>query len=285
MMRLAMPVKAMVQRFAFLMLVALGTGLLIVGRADIALTERIRTTVADALTPVLSAFAEPLAAGRALAERAHELFRLHEENARLREENARLLKWQEMARRLEQDNARLRQLLHVTIDPLTSFVTARVVGDTGGSYVRTMLVNAGLRDGVQKGQVAMGEAGVVGRVAEVGQRSARVLLLTDLNSRVPVMLEGSRLRGILSGDNSERPRVEFLPGNSQVSPGDRVLTSGHGGVFPPGLPVGFVASITDGIVRVQPFADYYRLDMVSVVRYDLPRPVAEGEAPALPGRR
>lgn len=285
MLRLALPIKAMAHRFAFLLLVALGAGLLVLGKADVALTERIRTSVADVATPILAVMAEPVDAVRALVENVRELTQLREENVRLRDENARLLKWQEMARRYDQDNSRLRRLLQVTAEPVSFFVTARVVGDSGSSYVRTMLLNAGLKDGIQKGQVAVTENGVVGRVAEVGQRSARILLLNDLNSRVPVMIEGTRHRAILSGDNSEMPRLEFLPGNAQVSPGDRILTSGHGGLFPPSLAIGVVASVTDGVVRVQPFVDFNRLELVSVVRFDLPKPAVETENPIKPGGR
>jgi len=275
----------MLQRFAFLLLVAAAVALLVLGKADPGFGERTRTGIVDIAAPVLEFLSEPVDAFGAVVTTFNNLMHLREENARLREENARLLKWQEVARRLEQDNARFRQLMSVAPEPALSFVTARVVGDVGGSYVRTLLVNAGQRDGVLKGQVAVTDAGVVGRVVEVGQRSARILQLSDLNSRVPIMIESSRHKGILSGDNAEQPRIEFLPGNAQVSPGDRVLTSGHGGVFPPGLPVGVVASVTDGIVRVQPLAEAHRIEFVSIVRYDFPKPVAEGEAPQRPGGR
>src|SRR3546814_7867198 len=108
---------------------------------------------------------------------------VHEENFRLRTENARLLQWQDVSRRLEQDNAALRRLLSAGPDLSQTFVTGRVIADGGGSFVRTVLVNVGGRDGVRKGQAAIGEGGYVGRVAEVGQRAARVLLLTDRKSK------------------------------------------------------------------------------------------------------
>jgi rod shape-determining protein MreC len=96
------------------------------------------------------------------------------------------------------------------------------------------------------------------------------LLLTDINSHIPVVVEGSRAKAILSGDNSDRGRLSYLAPNSSAAPGNRVVTSGHGGAFPPGLPVGVIAAIQDGIVRVEPFVHRYQLDYVTVVDYGLP---------------
>ena len=109
--------------------------------------------------------------------------------------------------------------------------------------------------------------GLAGRAAAVGLRSARVLLITDINSRVPVVVEASRHRAILTGDNSGLPRLAFLPANAAVRSGDMVVTSGHGGVFPPGLPVGRISRSDDGVVRVQPFVKFERLEFVRVVDF------------------
>jgi rod shape-determining protein MreC len=103
----------------------------------------------------------------------------------------------------------------------------------------------------------------------VGLRSARFLLLTDINSHLPVMLEGSRAKAILTGDNSDRPRLNYLSPSSNASPGDRVVTSGHGGVFPPGMPIGVISSVQDGIARVEPFVHRHQLEYVTVVDYGL----------------
>ena len=123
---------------------------------------------------------------------------------------------------------------------------------------------------MRKGQAVISADGLVGRIAEAGQRSSRVLLLTDLNSRIPVLLESSRYRAVLAGNNTDRPGIEFLPVDAQVSPGDRVVTSGHGGLFPPGQPIGVVSSVNDAVARVQPFIEWSRLEYVSVLRYDMP---------------
>jgi rod shape-determining protein MreC len=134
-------------------------------------------------------------------------------------------------------------------------------------FVHSVLVNAGSQDGVARGQAVVTGVGLAGRIATAGTRSARALLITDLNSRIPVTVESSRERAILAGDNSPQPRLAFLPQNAAVAVGDRIVTSGHGGVFPPGVPVGIVSSIADGVVRVAPYVALDRLEHVRIVNY------------------
>jgi len=270
--RLAQPMKAAIQRFAFLLLAASAAALLVLGKADVALIERLRAAANDGALPILEVLRQPVAAVHSVIVEANELLNLRSENARLRQENARLLEWQDVARRYERDNASFRRLLKMTDGPVATFISAHVVGDSASAFVRTMLIDAGSRDGVEKGQAVVNDLGLVGRVIEVGQRSARVLLLTDLNSRIPITVESSHYRGIIAGDNTDRPRIEYLPPTAQVQVGDRIITSGDGGFLPPGLAIGQITSIDGGVIRAQPFVNWNRLDVVSLVRYSFPPP-------------
>ncbi|MBI4182853.1 MAG: rod shape-determining protein MreC [Proteobacteria bacterium] len=267
--RLSGPLRVAVQRLSLAFLVALAFGLMLLGKAETVLVERLRAGVGDTVAPVLEALSRPAAAVGEAVERVNGWLALAAENDRLREENARLLNWQTVARRIEAENRVLREQLAIVPDPGPAFVTARVVADSGGAFARSLLVAAGSTDGAIKGNAALTRAGLVGRVVEVGARSARVLLLTDLNSRIPVVLERTRARAILAGDNSRRPRLEFLPEGVEVLVGERVVTSGHAGVFPPGLPVGRVASVTDGGIRVEPFVAIDKLEFVQLLDYGL----------------
>jgi rod shape-determining protein MreC len=219
--------------------------------------------------PVLDALSRPAVTVSHVIAEARELARLREENNILRAENERLLKWQNAARTLLAENRELRGLLGFTPDPNASSFTARVIGDSGGAFVRSVLVNAGSRDGVVKGNAALSGNGLLGRVAEVGQRSARILLINDLNSRIPVVVERSRERAILAGDNSVTPRLMYLPSLTKIQVGDRIVTSGHGGVFPVGLPVGVVTSIKEEGVRVMPYADATNIEYVRLMDFGL----------------
>jgi rod shape-determining protein MreC len=266
--RLTVPLKALVDRFAFGTLIVASIALLVIGKADVRLLEVVNTRIVDALTPVLDFVVQPINASRRLAQTVGELVALRAENVRLHEQNARLLEWQSVARQLALENAALRQVLHaVAEDQHPTAVTARVVADSGGPFVQTVIVNAGADQGVVSGMAAVNERGLVGRVIEVGRRSARILLLTDFNSRVPVMVEPSRDQAILAGDNSSTPGLVFLPINPRLSVGDRVVTSGRGGVLPPGLAVGVVSAIGDGRVAVAPLVDWDRLSHLRLLEY------------------
>jgi rod shape-determining protein MreC len=267
---LALPLKTVVQRFAFVLLAGAALTIMILSRAEPRLVENMRGTVNDAAAPILEFFSHPTASFASLVEDADAILAVHETNGRLEQENAALLKWQAAAEQMARENAELRRLLHVVPDPEASFVTARVISDSGGPFVRTVLLNAGESDRVRKGQAVMASEGLIGRVVSAGRHSARVLLLTDLNSRVPVVVESSRERAVLAGDNTAHPRLEFLAVDARVAVGDRIVTSGQGGLFPPGLDVGVVSVVGEERALVQPYVDWDRLEMVSVLDYTLP---------------
>jgi rod shape-determining protein MreC len=139
------------------------------------------------------------------------------------------------------------------------------------------MVNAGTDQGLARGQAAMASEGLIGRLTEVGARAARVLLITDLNSRIPVTIERSHTSAVLAGDNSERPHLLYATNADAVKIGDRIVTSGEGGIFPPGLAVGVVAAIGDGPPKVEPYVELSELGYVVIVDYGLsaalPKPV------------
>jgi rod shape-determining protein MreC len=286
--RFALPLKGLSDRFVFGALIALSIGLLVLGKADIEALSAVETRIGDGFAPILLLIAEPIGASRRLAGKAGELIALHQENARLQEQNRRLLEWQAVARQLALENAGLRRVLNLEADPEPPTATAgRVIADTGGPFVHTVIVDAGAMRGVSKGMAAVNERGLVGRIIEVGARSARVLLVTDFNSRIPVMVEPSRDHAILAGDNTHEPGLIFLPLNPSLAVGDRVVTSGRGGVLPPGLPIGVVSAIGEDRIAVTPFIDWDRLEYVRLLQYaGVPAPEAlaepRDEAPAPP---
>jgi rod shape-determining protein MreC len=275
--RLPPPRRAFFQRVTFSSLVALSAMMVVLEKADQIAFESLRISVSDAVAPTLDALSRPLAVCGDLLDRALRLAAVYRENARLSQENERLLKWQQAALSLAAENVQLRGLLKLGPEPAVSYVTARVIADSGGAYVRSLMVNAGSETGVTRGQAAVTGEGLVGRVAEVGRRAARVLLVTDLNSRVPVIVDGSRQRAVMAGDNSERPRLQYAEAGVPIRIGDRIITSGQGGVFAPGLPVGVVATVEDGPPRIELYVDLSRVEYLRIVDYGLteglPKPI------------
>ena len=267
--RITMPIRALAQRFAFLILLGAAGGILMVGKADPKIFERTRIVVTDAAAPILDAVSRPVATVASIVEEASYLIHLRDKNLVLRQENARLLQWRSAAQVLSSENKHLRDLLRFVPDDPATYISARVIADSGGAFVRSILVNTGSRDGVRKGFPVIVGTGLIGRVAEVGRRASRVLLINDLNSRIPVIVGLERHHAILSGDNSELTRVDYLTANTSMSVGDRVLTSGRGGVFPPGLPIGAVTSVGGDGVRVREYVSINSLEYVRIMDFGL----------------
>ena len=279
--RLATPLKAWAQRFAVFLLIGATFFLMLLGKVDTVVVERARIAVLDAVAPILNVASRPVASINQAFDEAQQLASLRAQNLALQEEVRRLAGWYQEAHRLSDENRSLRGLLNLVPDPQYRTIGARVVGDQGGTYVRSVLVAAGSRDGIRKNQAALTGAGLAGRVVEVGWRAGRILLITDINSRIPVMVGQARDRAVLAGNNSEHPELLYLAPGTSISPGDRVVTSGHGGIFPAGLPVGIVVAVSDQGVRVRPFADWTHMEFLQLVDYELPhllQPLTNGAA-------
>lgn len=267
--RIAAPVRTFAQRFAYIGLIVAASALMLVGKMEPAAFERARAQVTDAVAPILFALSQPVDAVKDVIGEGKTLLALRAENTRLLAERDRLMQWQAVARKLEAENKALRELLNFKSADDAKTISANVIGDAGGAFARTLILNAGARTGVRKGQAAITGAGLVGRVQEVGLRSSRLLLLADLNSRIPVVIESSRVRGVVAGTNGDTLRLLHLPPDVVVEPGDRIVTSGHGGALPVGLPVGVVAAVGESGIEVKPFVDSSRLEIVRVLDYGL----------------
>ncbi len=216
--------------------------------------ERLRIGIVDMLTPVLTQAGAPVVAVVQTVSDLSGLTNLKAENARLVAENARLRDWYQTAQLLKAENAALRNLMKAQPDPQYKYVTARVLADTATQQVRSVLVNVGAEQGVKVDQPVLTGEGVLGRVIQVGQHASRVLLLTDINSRLPVTIESTGHRAIAAGQGRNTLRIEFLPEDIKIEKGARVVTSGDGGIFVAGLPVGEVTDVDGGTIMIRPFA-------------------------------
>ncbi|MDC0738989.1 rod shape-determining protein MreC [Cognatishimia sp. SS12] len=247
-------------------LIAFLLAIFLLWRIDSPRVERFRAMITDQFVPSFEWVMTPVTGTINLMRDFQSYQRVVEQNKELRRELQQMKAWKEAALQLEQENARLLDLNNVRLDPRLTFVTGVVLADSGSPFRQSVLLNIGARDGIVDGWAAMDGIGLVGRISGVGETTARVILLTDSSSRIPAMIQPSGQTALIVGDNSLAPHVDFLENPDQVRPGDRVVSSGDGGVFPPGLLIGQVASDPNGRLRVRLAADYERLEFLRVLR-------------------
>lgn len=215
-----------------------------------ALFTDMRASAGDMLAPVVQSVSVPVQTVADYAGNVSAGQDLKSENARLRAENERLREWYQTAVHLQAQNESLRSLLNLELGADKRYITARTLADPGSAYVKSLLIAAGRDDGVRPDQAVIAGEGVIGRVIEAGDQTARVLLINDLNSRVPVLIADQNRRAILAGSNDATASLKHLPRDISIEKGARIITSGHGGIFPPGLPVGRVTDTQDGTATV-----------------------------------
>lgn len=262
---IAIPFKGWLHRFSAMLLMAISLGLIIVGKLHYPATEGLRLRLADSFVPVINAMVKPVETVVTLGKAINEVLYIRQENIYLRREVEHLQQALQTAKQVKVENTQLRQLLNFVDIHNTSHLSARIIADASGPFLRSVMINIGALQGVEKGQVVVNEKGFIGRIIEVGNRSSRVLLMTDINSRVPIITEFSRERGILAGENSEYPEILYLPRESKAADGELVITSGDGKMIPSGLPVGRLYKSPDGHISVKPLAEWYHLEYVSII--------------------
>lgn len=266
------------RRVLVALLVLLLLGLFVLWRIDSPRVERFRSALIDRVMPDFSWALVPVTKFVGMVNSFESYSRLYEQNQQLRDELQQMKAWKEAALQLEQKNARLLDLNHVRLDPKLTHVTGMVLADLSSPFRQSVLLNVGSRDGIRDGWATMDGIGLVGRISGVGASTSRVVLLTDSNSRIPVEVQPSGQKGILTGDNSPLPPLDFLENRDEVRPGDRVVTSGDGEMFPAGLLVGQVVLGADKRLRVSLAADYQRLQFLRVLRSHALTPVTDDGA-------
>ncbi len=251
-------------------LIVLLLGLFLLWRIDSPRVERVRIELIDRVVPNFSWATSPLTGTINILRSARSYTRIYQQNKDLRRELQQMKAWKEAALQREQENARLLDLNKVRLDPKFTKITGVVLADSGSPFRQTVLLNIGKRDGIVDGWAAIDGIGLVGRIAGVGERTSRVILLGDTSSRVAVTIESNGQTGLVVGDNTSQPPIEFLENPETVRPGDRVMTSGDGGVFPSGILVGQVTQTQSGRLRVRLAADMLQLEFLRVIRH-MPR--------------
>jgi rod shape-determining protein MreC len=194
---------------------------------------------------------------------------LQMETKALREEVATLREWQAEAVRLRAENQALRNLLTMRAAHEVTSAAGKVLADQGANFGQSVLVAVPAEFPLRRGLVAMTDVGMVGRTVEISQGAglARVLLLSDPASRLPVMLEGSRIRAILAGQGTHELLLEHLPSGNMPQVGEKIVSAGSDGVLPSDLPLAQVTRIDGDRVYAAPLAPLDRIEWLRLVDF------------------
>ena len=264
---LVKPLKVWWQKTFFAVGIVACILFMIMDRGEVNYVKEIRINLTDAVLPITQTIFHPINSISNFVDdfknlnQAREVVKVLE--AQVRELQEELI----VTQGLMTQNKRLKEQTNFVDFPDTKIITGRVVALSGGPFVKSMLINIGQDNGARLGQAVMSEYGLVGVIVEVASSFARVLQITDINSQIPVVTENTRDPAIIKGDNSRFLKLKFVPNGSLLAVGDRIVTSGHGGLLPPDVPIGHIAEIDGTSVLVSSLVDWDRLDYIRVLDY------------------
>ena len=250
-------IRLLAKKFAIVILFLSAFVMMLINKTDTVIIEKTSSMATDVVSPLIDVLVVPARTLAGVFDYFRDLSKIYDDNRKLRAENNRLQIVSDKARALEIENKLLAKLLNYTPPPNAKFVTARVIAEEGDAFSHSIIAYTGRDSGVKKGQVVMSDNGVIGRVDKPGKMYSKIILITDINSKIPVMVERTRVRGI------------FIPLSAKLTVGDRIITSGVAGVFPPGLPIGKISSIEKNSVKIKTFGNLDRLEYVKIIDYGL----------------
>ena len=259
------------QKASTLLLIIFSVLLLIMGKVNENNLRVVKNIFTDLSSKVLVIIGIPVNSVTKAANQINSLIFLYTKNKNLAEENMILYKWKDLAQGLLVENEELRKLLNSVNKIPNKFLTAEVIANSSGSYIKTVTLNVGKVNGIKIGNAVINNWGMVGRVIQVGKKTSRVLLITDINSQIPIYFEKSKHKAILTGKNSDLLEIKFLKPRVFLIDNDRVFTSGEGGVLPRGLKVGtYIKSLNSDInkIKILPTRNWDRLNNLMIVLND-----------------
>lgn len=265
----AIPLRVAIAQASVGILLLSAIVLIFIARGHADTFSAVRMSLTNAVRPVLIAVHQPVEWSQNWLGQFQTVAVLQLENKALREEVASLREWHAEAVRLNAENLALRNLLQMKQPHEIESAAGVVIADNGTSYGHSVIVDVPLSFRARRGQVAMTGSGMVGRVVDAGSENgmARVLLLDDPASRLPVMVGAGRARAILSGQGSNELLLEHLPGNAQVQAGDKIVTSGNDGVLPSDLALAEITRVDGDRVFARPLAPLDRLEWLRLVDF------------------
>jgi len=253
------------QRSLYFGLIIITFLIMFIGKADLAIIKKINIIIADLSSPIISSISNQTKIVGNSFNYLSNTASLKEENKNLYLENMKLKKYEILSNMYESENLLLKNQLNLVPQKIPNFITARAISAPGNIFAHSLLINSGRSAGIEKGNAVLFNGMFIGQIVSVGNNSSRVLLISDVNSMIPVVVSNNRIPSILIGENLILPSLKFLPNNVKLNQGSIVQTSGHGGLLPAGLPIGTVVKHSSEKNYVKPLIDLNLIDYLQVL--------------------
>lgn len=261
-------IKILAKKFALVILFLMALLLMLLSKNQKNTVVDVTSTGTGVVVAVVDVLVFPAKIVSFVYDFFYEIGTIRKRNVELAEENKKLKLLKDKYEALKIENNLLADLLNFATLPDVQYISAKVVAEESDAFSQAVVAYVG-KGNVKKGDVVLSDKGVVGRIDSVKMSYAKIITLADINSKIPVMVEKNRVRGILSGNNTPFPKLTFVPLDAEVTVGDKIITSGVSGVFPAGLPIGQVVSVSKNEIKVKPFALLEKLEYVKIVKYGI----------------
>jgi len=261
--RSAFLVKGSKQKFSLFALIVLSIVFLFVETIETKPLNYFRAFIKDVIYRGALVVSVPSKSINNFTDSVKEHVHLYDDYNKLKKENDDLKNKISETDFLELENSQLRKLIEEQISSSSNLMSARVMLDKQSPYLNSFIINIGSNKNIKNGMAALDGKNFIGRIVDVNFFSSRVLLVSDLNSKIPVMTEPSAHHAILSGHGKSEPTLEYLPENHNIQNGDKIYTSGKEGIFSPGIPIGKV-KIENNIIKVLLFSDLSQITFINI---------------------
>ena len=239
--RYALLKKGVKQKFSLFFLILLSIIIIILDRSSLSVMTSVRSVLNDLVYQAASISSSPGKSVKYLSQVTHQHFTTYNQNKSLQEEIIKLKNNQFNDSFLKTENKNLKKILTLTNTRFLEediSITAKVILDQESPYLKSLLINKGSKYGILKGMPAFSENALIGTIVETNYLTSRVLLVTDLNSKIPVIIQNSNINAILSGSGNKRELIlDYLPDQFKLEPDQIIFTSGKDGYLAAGIPV------------------------------------------------
>ena len=260
--------KGSIKRLLFLITLIVLFCIFLLWRLEGSRVESIRASIVSLFVPAIELAIRPFEYAQNTIEVWLDATRNQAVSDTLIQVRNDLNQWKNYAYTLEEENAKLKKLVNYAGTSNFQTISAALLADTSSPFRHSYLISSGSERGIKNGYPATDGLGLVGRITNTSRKTARLILLTDTSSRVPIKILPSGKKGLMVGNNTLNPEIELLGNITGINFGDRVLTTGEGGVFPPDILVGTVSEGPDGAIEIILAAEYNTLKMISVIKYE-----------------